>query len=142
LPALGVLRIKDCLLKEVPRDSFHDLSKLVHLDLQGNKIEALDRDTFIHNPKLTTVGLCDNKLQSLDSSLFRNNLKIKELYFRDNLLTYVDPAIFLKLPELRIFHLNNNTCIDGGKESIYSMIVHSVIEKIKSDCQGNQAESC
>lgn len=99
-------------IKKIPADAFWLSPGLTDLDLSGNEIAKLNEDLFIYAKKLTHFSANHNKIQILHENLFGGNPAIETISLIGNRLSVVQVELYT-LKNLRIFALNNNTCIDA-----------------------------
>jgi Leucine-rich repeat (LRR) protein len=88
LPMLEKLMInnnKD--LRIIEEDAFSNLTQLVYLYLNKNRIESLGAWTFFELANLNHLDLSYNQLESIDENLFSGQQNLKTLYLRGNRLT-------------------------------------------------------
>ncbi len=76
---------------ELISDPDADSLSIKHLDLQGNRITAIDKDFFPNLPYITELDLSNNRI------------------------TTIDPAFFLKLPSLKKLIIDYNPLSDDAK---------------------------
>ena len=87
LENLLALRIKFGRLREVHQDDLKKFSKLIHLNLDENNIEALDDDLFEFNTELKLIWLSKNKIKSIGEPCFSELTKLSDLDLLDNTCT-------------------------------------------------------
>lgn len=71
----------------IDRDAFSNLTQLVYLYLNKNRIESLDTWTFLELAKLNFLDLSYNRLKTIDENLFSGQQNLKTLYLRGNKLS-------------------------------------------------------
>lgn len=83
-PHLQEIEVSWSGLKQVHRDNFSPLPKLMMAIFPGNEIEILSGDLFVDNPRLTHIDFSQNRLKFIDKNIFNNLFHLKYLAFDDN----------------------------------------------------------
>lgn len=135
LGELRHLRVGFNKLKKIDEILFH--SKLL-IEFYGrqNQISKIDPETFKNNTELKRISLSNNLIENLDARLFKGLFELKFLNLSSNFITVIEARLFddnqklinvdlsdnriaviewksvVKLTELAVFNLTNNTCID------------------------------
>ncbi|XP_043941268.1 leucine-rich repeat-containing protein 19-like [Protopterus annectens] len=94
-------------LSEV-RNSLHDFSSLIFLNLSNNYNNVLNSKTFAGLLKLQTLDITGCSLTFLDTEVFKNVVQLKALILRNNKLQYLQPAHFSSLRVLKFLDLSFN----------------------------------
>lgn len=102
-------------LKEIPSNTFSDLTKLDKLILGDNNLQSIHADTFSTNIKLRELWLQSNQLETLPRGLFRNNKELTTIYAENNKIATIK-VDFLALPKFQLITLGNNVCINAWCE--------------------------
>lgn len=71
-------------LRAISGDDFRHLSRLVFLNLNGNKLESLESDVFLHTPRLKDINLNGNLIAHLERELLEDLGDLKAVDFTDN----------------------------------------------------------
>ncbi|XP_036338505.1 protein toll-like [Rhagoletis pomonella] len=87
---------------------FHDLQKLKHLDLAGNRMRTLAVDLFTPLPKLRHLNLSFNALQSLPAELLVAQQELITLDLSGNALEALPRNFFKNTKWLQELHLAHN----------------------------------
>ena len=83
-------------------------TKLIYLDLSGNRITSLDNSVFRKQGQLETLILSGNMLQSLGSDLFTDCTNLRSLYLSGNNVSEISTWAFRGLEQLEHLDLSNN----------------------------------
>lgn len=83
-PELRYLKIFYSNLKDVEKDDFKNLSKLVVLVFEHNALEILESDLFKYNPKLKYINFDNNKLKFIGADILKDLKSLEAGYFRSN----------------------------------------------------------
>jgi Leucine-rich repeat (LRR) protein len=121
--------------------TFENMSILVNLDLNYNKIKQLNRSlfsglrafnghtkltkhfmlhkeisdilpgTFENMSSLKYLDLRFNTIEHLDSAVFSGLFKLKYLFLSENQLQYIHPQTFLALPNIKCLNIKENRAL-------------------------------
>ena len=83
-------------------------SNLRTINLQGNRIAAIEDNTFALNPNLNSLTLTRNRLTSISGSAFTEVGRLTSLFLRENLLNHLSVDAFKELPNLTTLDLTSN----------------------------------
>lgn len=109
LPALKVLDLRSCQLKELEPTIFQSLVNLEELYLFYNFIECLDAETFSSLKSIKNLQLNHNQICELDRNLFQGLSQLKELDLSSNSIRVIPEGLFRDLASLEILNLNENS---------------------------------
>ena len=106
--ALG-LRLNNCSLDIIPRESLRKLENLTFLMLHGNRIQSLPSSVFTGLKKLRHLDLSGNLIRRVSTDVFMGlEESLKELYLNKLGLTKFPVAAIEKLSRLETLEINNN----------------------------------
>lgn len=94
--------------KEIPENTFKDLSDLEVLNVADNKIKLLNKKSFANLFRLKSLDLSQNSLETLPSYVFENLMELESLYLNENKIQIIDEHTFWGLPALNILFLTKN----------------------------------
>ncbi|XP_048515947.1 leucine-rich repeat-containing protein 15-like isoform X2 [Athalia rosae] len=95
-------------LTALHRDTFLDLTQLLHLDLSDNQIEHLPLNLFFSLHAVTHLRLSRNLLRELHQNQLLRMRRLHILDFSSNKLSTLPAALFLTTTTLAILDLSSN----------------------------------
>ncbi|EDW91002.2 chaoptin [Drosophila yakuba] len=143
--SLGIIRVINGNLSDLPIETFQPLRKLKTLDLHGNQLENLKRNQFKnlrelevldishnmikkleaqHIADLTKLGWCNvshNALSELSRGTFARNSVLKVLHLSHNQIARLDANSFRGMRFLRRLFLSDNVLTDIGRGTFNSI---------------------
>lgn len=113
-PNLQYLSLAKCEIKNISKNTFYYNSKLVYLDLSGNKISHVDPLRFFGTPMLETLNLNDNLIASHKNLPIMPNLRT--LYMNKNQMTFFNKIYLRVSNKLKLVSLSStkNMTIDNA----------------------------
>lgn len=103
------LRLNNCSLDIIPRESFRKLENLTFLMLHGNRIQSLPSGVFTGLKKLRHLDLSSNQIRRVYSDVFTDlELSLKVLYLNRLGLTEFPAAAIEKLSKLEVLEIDKN----------------------------------
>lgn len=120
----GVIIFTD--LENIEENAFKDLSKMVRLDLDHNKVRAIHKNAFKDLTQLKQIDLRHNKLESLDDELFENNLNLEIIFLLQNDIKVISAQLFSRNIKLETLDLDGNSIVgieEGFMTSLTSLKV-------------------
>lgn len=85
------------------------LTKLKHLNLSHNQLEAFEIETFLHLTNLVTLDLSFNKFKMIDISLLLHSISIEVIFVENNPCQQIIGYEYCLTPHLRILPSNATT---------------------------------
>jgi len=95
----------------IPNDAFSKLSRLNHLYLDDNKIEALQNNVFQGLASLLTLTLTKNDIRTIEPSAFRGLATLQTLDLRRNSIRDLQKGTLAELTSLKQLNLANNKIV-------------------------------
>ena len=93
---------------DVSPDSFQGVRGPKSIDLNFNKIKAVNENLFKGLTSLEIIILLKNKLTQIPCGLFNGLVNLREIYLRQNQIKQLDSDLFQGLPNLQIIDLTTN----------------------------------
>ncbi|XP_069501048.1 toll-like receptor 5 isoform X2 [Ambystoma mexicanum] len=90
---------------------FHNLRKLMSLNLAQNRLSTLPEDLFLGLSSLQKLDLSRNMLTFLHEQLLQGLTSLKTLRLNENSFATLSPAAWSQLPSLRFLDLKDTTFI-------------------------------
>lgn len=107
-PGLVTLKLANNNLPEIREKLLQTLTSLIELDLSYNQITNFKPETFIGNPALNKLNLGNNYFQEIDTKWFTKNGGLKLLDVSSGQLTHLWKQPAKELPALRILNISEN----------------------------------
>uniref|UniRef100_A0A3Q3WRN3 VWFC domain-containing protein n=1 Tax=Mola mola TaxID=94237 RepID=A0A3Q3WRN3_MOLML len=106
-PPLQELKISENRLRRIDENSFHDLSSLVILELEGNLLSEGNVDPLAFAPliQLSYLRLGRNHFRTIPQGLPKSLL---ELYLENNLIEEISETVFNQSQNLNVVSLRHN----------------------------------
>ncbi|XP_039300125.1 peroxidasin homolog, partial [Nilaparvata lugens] len=95
-------------IKEIPPDTFKNLSKLHTLLLNNNQLSKLQNGVFNGLQELRYLYLYKNKLKEIEDRVFQDLNKLEQLYLHFNKIEKLGSGIFSDMKNLERLFLHNN----------------------------------
>ncbi len=83
---LDTLKLSNNIINKLNDNNFKGLSKLVHLDLSGNKIKQIDKGTFAYLKSLSQLNLSKKEITCISDESFKDLSKLVDLNLSENKL--------------------------------------------------------
>ncbi|XP_072928773.1 extracellular matrix protein 2 [Hemitrygon akajei] len=101
------LKVNENLLQQLDEQTFHGLSKIVNLELEGNKLSESNVQPLVFRPlkRLAYLRLGKNKFRTLPQGLPPS---IEELYLEDNEIEEISEMSLNRTTNLNVIVLRNN----------------------------------
>jgi hypothetical protein len=106
------LHLRSNSINYIHPSTFGNASRLIDLNISGNKITSIDPETFIASVGLQWLNLNDNNITDIDPSTFRRNSQILGLHISGNELTSIKPGTFDHNGNLQWLNLERNRITD------------------------------
>lgn len=111
LDSLEILRLKGNAISEIEGNALHGLIMLRELDLTRNQIERLNDDTFYGLDNLDKIFLGRNRLSIISDNLFMKSMHVNTISLEHNEIISFNATAFTELRALRHLNLDHNQCI-------------------------------
>lgn len=132
MPELERLKItKNPKVSEIPQDLFSDLTTLVEVRLDKNRIRVIHPDLLKNLILLEIFSATGNPIEIIEEHLFRNNRKLKMIDFSDCKVKKINED-FRKLPNIDVIKVTSD-----GKCNIFKTKEQNV-----EDAQNSVAALC
>ncbi|RZF34069.1 hypothetical protein LSTR_LSTR015502 [Laodelphax striatellus] len=95
-------------IKEIPPDTFKNLSKLHTLLLNNNQLSKLQNGVFNGLQELRYLYLYKNKLKEIEDKVFQDLNKLEQLYLHFNKIEKLSSGIFSDMTNLERLFLHSN----------------------------------
>lgn len=95
-------------VKFIERDDFSAMSKLETLDLSNNEIEEIPEDAFYDLSELVDLFIDNNRVKALSGRLLNNAHFFQRFKASNNSLEILESEFFTGNPSLKIVSLDNN----------------------------------
>lgn len=99
-------------IHSIDTNAFKDLAKLVTLELYNNRIQFLSPNVFDSLTNLSHLSLSRNKIEFLYGNHFDCLVNLASLWLHQNKIAYLDPKVFHNLVNLKIINLQDNSLIE------------------------------
>ncbi len=100
--------LRNCSLRAVEKDAFHDLNIMVEVDLSHNQLRRFNPETFNANERLRSLSLSHNPLGKLEAHQFPPLPNLRSLELVNCQLELVDKKAFMDLSKLETLKLSAN----------------------------------
>ncbi|XP_070848363.1 extracellular matrix protein 2 isoform X1 [Chaetodon trifascialis] len=127
-PTLQELKISENKLRGIHENSFHDLSSLVILELEGNLLSEGNVDPLAFAPliQLSYLRLGRNHFRTVPQGL---PMSLLELYLENNLIEEISETVFNQTQNLNLISLRHNR-LDETRIAPMAWINHRNLESI------------
>lgn len=115
---LQVLNMGENMVRELPPDTFRDMTNLLHVNLNKNRIAKLAPGVF-ENTYLTKVNMSGNQLSEILPKSFSNLPILEVVDLSGNKITAIKNGAFDTIPHLKTLHLDRNR-LSSYKGDIYT----------------------
>jgi Leucine-rich repeat (LRR) protein len=105
---------------KVQQHAFDDLTAMIILEMNNNKIETLPQIIFAKNTQLRKLILDENQLKVISAELFINNLKLQALDFHNNSIDQIEENFHQNLKSLKYVDFKGNFCINESIQVDFS----------------------
>lgn len=105
---LKTIKVERSHLKEVTRESLHDLKLLTSLSFRKNELTKLDRHTLVDLRSLLEIDLSDNKIASIEEKSFKSQVNLKTLNLGSNSIKKIESNTFQTNRKLESLSLHDN----------------------------------
>ncbi|KAH8232998.1 hypothetical protein KR026_002902 [Drosophila bipectinata] len=106
--SLGVIRLTNGLLSDLPVETFQPLRKLKTLDLHGNQLEDLKRNQFKNLRELEVLDISHNKIKKLEAQHIADLTKLGWCNVSHNALNELSRGTFARNSVLKVLNLSHN----------------------------------
>ncbi|XP_059226145.1 protein artichoke [Stomoxys calcitrans] len=106
--SVGVIRLINGPLNDVPIETFQPLRKLKTLDLHSNQLENLKRNQFKNLRELEVLDISFNKIKKLEGQHIADLTKLGWCNVSNNALTELARGTFARNAVLKVLHLSHN----------------------------------
>lgn len=116
-PETRTMRLHDLGIQTIATDAFENCKELTHLTFfSGNHLTELDIGTFQHNTKLVALDLEGNRLKSFDHHILDPLTHLRDLHLQDNRLESFGSVLPESRPvnvgNVKYLYLHNNRLFD------------------------------
>ncbi len=87
---------------------FHNMNKLLYLQLNKNRISTIEPGTFAELKALRILYLWGNQLTTIESGMFRNLYNLEKLLLNSNKISNIQSGSFSSLFSLKVLALSTN----------------------------------
>lgn len=106
---LKILIIQNCRINYIESGIFHNLPKLLILDMRDNLLEFIESNTFLGLSKLNDLILMNSNIEDIKYNAFNGLVQIKKLNLENNLISKKSMDYFTEMENLEEFDLSFNT---------------------------------
>ncbi|KAH8401730.1 hypothetical protein KR009_007566 [Drosophila setifemur] len=106
--SLGVMRLTNGMLNDLPVETFQPLRKLKTLDLHGNQLENLKRNQFKNLRELEVLDISHNKIMKLEAQHIADLTKLGWCNVSHNALSELSRGTFARNSVLKVLNLSHN----------------------------------
>ncbi|KAH8236255.1 hypothetical protein KR038_006649 [Drosophila bunnanda] len=106
--SLGIMRLTNGVLKDLPIETFQPLRKLKTLDLHGNQLENLKRNQFKNLRELEVLDISHNKIKKLEAQHISDLTKLGWCNVSHNALNELSRGTFARNSVLKVLNLSHN----------------------------------
>ncbi|XP_017068982.1 chaoptin [Drosophila eugracilis] len=106
--SLGIIRVTNGNLSDLPIETFQPLRKLKTLDLHGNQLENLKRNQFKNLRELEVLDISHNKIKKLEAQHIADLTKMGWCNVSHNALNELSRGTFARNSVLKVLHLSHN----------------------------------
>ena len=108
LNRLITLDLSNNLIEFLFTDGFAELESLSNLFLNDNIIRTIQHDSFAGLNNLKQLSLSHNRLQEISSAMFTGTFNLEQLDLSNNQIKAIEPFSFVRLTFLKKLKLNDN----------------------------------
>ncbi|XP_032571176.1 insulin-like growth factor-binding protein complex acid labile subunit isoform X3 [Drosophila sechellia] len=106
--SLGIIRVTNGNLSDLPIETFQPLRKLKTLDLHGNQLENLKRNQFKNLRELEVLDISHNQIKKLEAQHIADLTKLGWCNVSHNALSELSRGTFARNSVLKVLHLSHN----------------------------------